>query len=120
MKELPDLADIEPQVLDQLRAYTALDNPIRLRAYLLIRDSPEIAFSVIARELVLETGLLAYHLGVLKAANLVEMNYSRSGREITRYRLAARGEEVYAALFPRRRRSSKKARKAVVRPLVAR
>ena len=120
MKAPPDLADIGTQVLEQLRAYTALDNPIRRRTYLLVRDSLGIAFSDIAKELGLESGLLAYHLGVLKSANLVEVTYARTGREITRYRLSARGEELYAALFPRRRLSSAKARKATVRPLAIR
>ncbi len=114
MKAPPDLQDVDQELLALLRSYTALDNPVRLKAYLLIRTSPEIAFHTVRKALGVESGLLAYHLGVLKAANIVEMTYSRSGREITKYRLSERGKELYAALFPRRGKTSARTRRAPV------
>ncbi len=98
-----------------MRAYTALDNPIRLKAYLLIRESSDIPFHAVAKALGVESGLMAYHLGVLKVADLIEMTYERSGREISRYRLSERGRELYATLFPARRGASRKPAKASVR-----
>jgi len=98
-----------------LRAYTALDNPIRLKAYLLIRESGDIPFHTMAKRLGVESGLLAYHLGVLKVADLVEMRYERSGREVSKYRLSERGRDLHATLFPPRRKASRKAAKASIR-----
>ena len=98
-----------------MRAYTALDNPIRLKAYLLIRASGDIPFHALAKRLGVESGLLAYHLGVLKVADLVEMRYERAGREISRYRLSERGKELYPTLFPPRKETSRKSAKASVR-----
>ncbi len=63
----------------------------------------------------MESGLLAYHLGVLKVADLVEMHYERAGREISRYHLSERGRELYATLFPLRRKASRKSANASVR-----
>src|SRR2546426_2636233 len=48
MKKLSETEDIDPRILDRLRAYTALDNPIRLRAFRLIHDSPGLPFHEIA------------------------------------------------------------------------
>ncbi len=63
----------------------------------------------------MESGLLAYHLGVLKVADLIAMTYERVGREISRYRLSERGGELYATLFPPRRKAPRKSAKASVR-----
>jgi len=115
MKTTPDLEDVDPKLLELLRAYTALDNPIRLKAYLLIRDSGEVPFHEITKAMGVESGLLAYHLGVLKAANIIDMRYERVGREISKYRLSKRGEELYSALFPRRTKAVGRARKTAVR-----
>jgi DNA-binding transcriptional ArsR family regulator len=114
MKAAPDLDDVDPELLELLRAYTALDNAIRLRAYLLIRDGGEIPFHEIAKAMGVESGLLAYHLAVLKVANIIEMRYERVGREISRYRLSKRGEELYSALFPRRTKAPRGARKTAL------
>jgi len=96
--------------LDQLRAYTALDNPIRLRAYMLIHDAPGIPFREILKNLGVESGLLAYHVAVLKAANVIQVDYQRSVRETTAYRLTKRGDEIYAAMFRKRRAHPKRTR----------
>jgi DNA-binding transcriptional ArsR family regulator len=115
MRTPPDLDDVDPELLELLRSYTALDNAIRLKAYLLIRDSGEIPFHKIAKAMGVESGLLAYHLAVLKVANVIEMRYERVGREISKYRLSKRGDELYSALFPRRTKATGRSRKTAVR-----
>jgi DNA-binding transcriptional ArsR family regulator len=111
MKKSAETEETDPRILDRLRAYTALDNPIRLRAFRLIHDSPGLPFHEIAKAVQLESGLLAYHVGVLKAAGLVDVAYDRDGRWVTSYRLAARGEELHSELFggPSSRASSRRA-----------
>ncbi len=111
MKKLSETEDTDPKILDRLRAYTALDNPIRLRAFRLIHDSPGLPFHEIAKAVRIESGLLAYHMGVLKAAGLVDVAYERDGRQVTSYRLGARGDELFSELFgnPSSRSSSRRA-----------
>src|SRR5206468_9079788 len=94
----------------RLRAYTALDNPIRLRAFRLMHESPGLPFHEIAKSVRIESGLLAYHMGVLKGAGLVDVAYERDGRQVTSYRLGARGEELFSELFgnPSSRSSSRR------------
>src|SRR5438445_9239572 len=99
MKKLSQTEDTDPRILDRLRAYTALDNPIRLRAFRLIHDSPGLPFHEIAKAVRIESGLLAYHMGVLKAAGLVDVAYERDGRQVTAYRLGATGQELFSELF---------------------
>jgi len=111
MKKRSATEDVDPRILDRLRAYTALDNPIRLRAFRLIHDSPGLPFHEIARAIRIESGLLAYHMGVLKAAGVVDVAYQRDGRQVTSYRLGATGEELFSELFvnPSGRSSSRRA-----------
>ena len=120
MKKLADREETDPEVIDHLRAYTALDNPIRLRAFRLIHESPGVPFNQIARRIRIESGLLAYHMGVLKAARVVDVTYEREGRQVTSYRLGARGEELFSELFRRRPSPTSKARKAVLGSVVPR
>src|SRR5438445_160314 len=47
MKKLADREEMDPEVLDRLKAYTALDNPIRLRAFRLIHASPGVPITTI-------------------------------------------------------------------------
>src|SRR2546425_3175937 len=102
MKKLADREEMDPEVLDRLKAYTALDNPIRLRAFRLIHESPGVPFNEIARRIRIESGLLAYHMGVLKAAGVVDVTYERDGRQVTSYRLSAKGEELFSELLDRK------------------
>ncbi|TLZ81840.1 MAG: helix-turn-helix transcriptional regulator [Methanobacteriota archaeon] len=120
MKKLADREEMDLEVLDRLKAYTALDNPIRLRAFRLIHESPGVPFNEIARRIRIESGLLAYHMGVLKAAGVVDVTYERDGRQVTSYRLGARGEELFSELFHKRPRPTSKAGKAVLRSVVTR
>src|SRR5213593_1278843 len=120
MKKSAELEDTDPEVLDRLRAYTALDNPIRMRAFRLIHDTPGVPFNEIAKRIRIESGLLAYHVGVLKAAGVVDVTYERDGRQVTAYRLGARGEELFSELFRRRPSPTSKARKAVLGSVVPR
>ena len=120
MKKLADREETDPEVVDRLRAYTALDNPIRLRAFRLIHESPGVPFNEIAKRIRIESGLLAYHMGVLKAAGVVDVTYEREGRQVTSYRLAGRGEELFSELFHRRPSPASKTGRAVLRSVVAR
>ncbi len=120
MKKLAEPEDTDSEVIDRLRAYTALDNPIRLRAFRLIHDSPGVPFNEIAKHVRIESGLLAYHMGVLKAAGVVDVVYERAGRQVTSYRLGAAGEALFSDLFQRRPSRTSKAGKAVLRSAVAR
>src|SRR2546422_11239186 len=99
MKKLSETEDIDPRILDRLRAYTALDNPIRLRAFRLIHDSPGLPFHEIAKAVRIESGLLAYHMGGLRCAGLVDVAYERDGRQVSAYRLGATGKEFFWELF---------------------
>lgn len=110
----------DADLLNQLRAYTALDNPVRLRAFRLLHASPGMSFNEIAKELGRDTGLLAYHIGVLKAARLVDVTYVRQGRETTEYRLTTRGEGIHATLFPPKGRSARTDRRPRSHPAHAR
>ncbi len=120
MKKLADREETDPEVVDRLRAYTALDNPIRLRAFRLIHESPGASFNEIAKRIRIESGLLAYHIGVLKAAGVVDVTYEREGRQVTSYRLGARGEELFSELFHKRPGPKSKTGRAVLRSVVVR
>ena len=104
--KVSDLTPQELESMEQLRAYTALDNPVRLKAFAFIHEGRSRSFNEIAKRVDVETGLAAYHLGVLKAAGLVAVTYERSGRDTSAYSLTANGERLYASLFrtsPRKR-----------------
>src|ERR1700756_3166449 len=114
MKTPSETEDTDPRILDRLRAFTALDNPIRLRAFRLIHDSPGVPFNEIAKTVRIESGLLAYHVGVLKAAGLADVGYEGAGRQVTSYRLGATGEDVFPELFERQARRSSSRRGSVL------
>jgi len=118
VKKASEAEDTDPSILDRLRAYTALDNPLRLRAFRLIHDTPGLPFHEIAKSLRVESGLLAYHMGVLKAAGIVDVAYERDGRQMTSYQLGARGEELSSELFGNGSSRSSR-RRASVLPRVA-
>ena len=120
MEKLADREETDPEVIDRLRAYTALDNPIRLRAFRLIHESPGVPFNQIARRIRIESGLLAYHMGVLKAAGVVDVTYEREGRQVTSYRLGARGEALFSELFRKRPSPTSKAAQGVLRSVAVR
>ncbi|HKZ99589.1 MAG TPA: helix-turn-helix domain-containing protein [Thermoplasmata archaeon] len=103
----PTETDVDPALLEQLRAFAALDNPLRLRAFLAIHDSPGISFNEIAALLDAETGLAAYHVGILKAADLVEVSYARSGRATSSYRLSEWGKAIRETIFGALARSAR-------------
>ena len=105
-----DSDDLPPEVARQLRAYGALDNRLRLRAYRTIHDVPEVPFNELARRLGIASGLAAYHLGVLKAAGLVDVVYARRGMATSRYVLTEWGERMFRDLFGKPRHGSKAAR----------
>jgi predicted transcriptional regulator len=86
------------EVREKLRTYRALDNDRRLNAFLSINEQPGISFNELARKMRIERGLLAYHLGVLKASGLIDVTYVRRSRETSQYKLTKKGEEVLKEL----------------------
>ncbi len=90
---------LRPEDAEQLRVLTALDHPLRLHAYQLLHDDPDLSFNTIARRIGAKTGLAAYHLAVLHAARLVRFRYVRRSRETSLYRLTEFGERWYERLF---------------------
>ncbi len=94
---------MSPELGRQLRAYGALDNALRLRAYRMIHDAPGVSFNEIVRKLDVASGLAAYHVGVLKSAGLVNVRYVRSGMAVSRYELTDLGAQIFENLFGGRR-----------------
>lgn len=86
------------EIREKLRVYAALDNDLRLKAVFEIDDKPDISFNELSRKLKIERGLLGYHLGVLKAAGLVNVDYERRSKETSKYRLTEEGEKVLEKL----------------------
>ncbi|MEM2123401.1 MAG: helix-turn-helix domain-containing protein [Candidatus Bathyarchaeia archaeon] len=82
-----------------LRRYGALDNENRLRAFLAIYENPGISFNEIARRVGVKRELLAYHLSVLKAADLVAMNLDRRGKAISNYQPTEEGKALMEAIL---------------------
>jgi DNA-binding transcriptional ArsR family regulator len=94
---------LRPEDAEQLMVLTALDHPLRLRAFHVLRENPDISFNTVARRIGAKTGLAAYHLAVLKASDLVDFRYVRRSRETSLYRLTEFGDRWYARLFGPRR-----------------
>ncbi|MBC7131342.1 winged helix-turn-helix transcriptional regulator [Candidatus Bathyarchaeota archaeon] len=81
-----------------LKIYSVLDNDYRLNILFTIANDPEISFNDIARKTGIEKSLLAYHLGVLKNIGLVEMEYSKRSKKLTKYRLTREGKDILEKL----------------------
>ncbi|MEM3027559.1 MAG: hypothetical protein QW220_02385 [Candidatus Bathyarchaeia archaeon] len=58
-----------------------------------------ISFNDLARKPGIERGLCAYHLGILKAANLVTIDLERMGRSSSHYRLTDEGRKFLEYLM---------------------
>jgi predicted transcriptional regulator len=74
--------------------YSALDTSVRLKAFLLIRDNPGIMFNEIVKEVKAKKALVAYHLGILKATDLVTFTYERRGQATSSYNLTDLGKKI--------------------------
>jgi DNA-binding transcriptional ArsR family regulator len=81
-----------------LTIYSALDNDSRLKILCTIFNEPDIAFNDIARKTEMDKPALAYHLGVLKNVGLVEMEYQKRSKKLTKYRVTKEGEEILRKL----------------------
>ncbi len=92
------MGDVTKRVMEELKVLRVLEHPIRMKAYLAIRAEPRIPFGRIARKVGVESGLAAYHVGILKSAGLVDVNYARHSKETSEYTLTKKGEEVYQFL----------------------
>jgi tetratricopeptide (TPR) repeat protein len=74
--------------------YSALDNEDRLRIIFTIFNEPDISFNDISKKTGIDKPALAYHLGVLKRAGLVEMVYQKRGKKLTKYRITDEGKRI--------------------------
>jgi DNA-binding transcriptional ArsR family regulator len=81
-----------------LTIYRALDNDSRLKILYTILNEPDIAFNDIARKTEIDKPALAYHLGVLKNVGLVEMEYQKRSKKLTKYRVTEQGKEILKKL----------------------
>jgi DNA-binding transcriptional ArsR family regulator len=84
----------------KLMAYGTLNNPVRLKAFLLIAEQPGVAFNDIVKGLKMRNKpLAAYHLGLLKAGDLVSFTYERKGKKsYSSYNLTELGKETLREL----------------------
>ncbi len=78
----------------KLMIYSALDTPVRLNAFFLIRDNPGMTFNQIVKRVKAKKALVAYHLGILKATDLVTFTYERKGQTTSSYSLTELGKKV--------------------------
>jgi len=86
------------KIKEMLKILRALDNDTRLKILAVLQAEPNLSFNDIARKTGIERGALAYHLGVLKQAGLVELKYERRSKKITQYRLTDKARDVLAKL----------------------
>jgi DNA-binding transcriptional ArsR family regulator len=81
-----------------LKIYSVLDNDSRLKILYTILQEPDIAFNDMASKTRMDKGSLAYHLGVLKHVGLVEMEYQKRSKKLTKYRITEEGKEILREL----------------------
>jgi DNA-binding transcriptional ArsR family regulator len=74
--------------------YSALDNEDRLKILFTIFNEPDISFNDISKKTDIDRSALAYHLGVLKRAGLVEMECQKRGKKLTKYRITEEGKKI--------------------------
>ncbi len=86
---------LDPRLLERLKVYRALEHLVRLKAYIAIHDEPDVSFNKLAKKLNISSGLAAYHMAVLRAAGLIDVDYVRRSRETSEYRLSEKGKKVY-------------------------
>lgn len=79
------------ELLEKLMVYRALDSDYRLLIISTLYNEPEISFNDLARRTGIEKGLLAYHLGVLRKAGLIECEFVRRSKKTSKYRLTEKG-----------------------------
>jgi DNA-binding transcriptional ArsR family regulator len=101
------------EVRRRLRAYRALDNGVRLNAFLEISRQPGVSFNDLSRIIGVERGLLAYHLAVLKAAGIVKVSYERRSKQTSKYELTREGEKLAQELCSSSRRRANRVKKRV-------
>lgn len=92
------------QAYEKLRVYSVLDNPVRLKAFFLISDNPGIKFNDVVKSVKVRKSLVAYHLGLLKAAGLVTFKYERKGKATSSYWLTDLGKRTMGELRNRMRK----------------
>ncbi len=82
----------------KLMIYGALDTPVPLKAFFLIRDNPGITFKETVKGVKAKKALVAYHLAILKATGLVTFIYERKGKSTSSYYLTDLGKKTVKEL----------------------
>lgn len=77
----------------------AIRNKVRLAILFILEKNRNISFSELHEKpvfngYIISKSILAYHLGVLPGANLIENEYSRKQKKLTRYRLTPIGKKI--------------------------
>ena len=106
-----------PEVAQQLRAYGALDNPFRLRAYRMIHDTPGVSFNDHPRKHGAASAQAALHHAAHNQAALDEVRYGRSGMAVSSYSLTDLGDRIHENLFGARRPGLKRPSRSVTKVL---
>ncbi len=92
--------DVNKEVVEHIHYYLgAIRNKVRLAILFLLEKNENISFSELHEKLVftryiISKSILAYRLGVLSGANLIENEYSRKQKKLTRYRLTPIGKKI--------------------------
>jgi len=89
-------AELRKLARELLKIYGALDDDkgYRLKILLTIYENEGISFNELKKKLKIEEGLLAYHLAVLKATDLIAMEPCRKEIKLSCYRLTEKGKIV--------------------------
>ncbi|MCJ7425218.1 winged helix-turn-helix domain-containing protein [Candidatus Bathyarchaeota archaeon] len=78
----------------KLEVYAQIHDKNRLSILVTLFYEPNKAFNDLAREVGIYRQLLAHHIGILKDMNLVECEYEKRGRKLTKYRLTDTGVDI--------------------------
>ena len=107
---ISSVSNMDVKARQKLKVYRAIDNDYRLNVLTRLRDEPDIAFNDLAKKVMIDRALLAYHVGVLKDVGLIESKYERRSKKSSKYRLTDEGIKILKE-FKLVKTSTKKAKK---------
>ena len=92
--------DVNREVVEHIHYYLgAIRNKVRLAILFILEKNENISFSELHEKLIfngyiISKSMLAYHLGVLSGANLIENEYNRKQKKLTQYKLTPIGKKI--------------------------
>lgn len=92
--------DVNKEIVEHIHYYLgAIRNKVRLAILFILEKNENISFSELHEKLIfngyiISKSMLAYHLGVLSGANLIENKYSRKQKKLTQYKLTPIGKKI--------------------------